>query len=69
MPMPAAEIERLIREAIPDAKVVLLGQYARLMPNHAAEACAADFVVSQPPDLAEEPEAPRPAAPKATAWP
>ncbi len=49
-----AEVCRIIRKTLPDAKIVLLGQYARLMPKHAAEACAADYVVSRPPDLRNE---------------
>jgi hypothetical protein len=52
-----AEVCRIIRQTLPDATIVLLGQYARLMPQHAAEACAADFVVSKPPDLSGEPSA------------
>lgn len=52
-----AEVCRIIRQALPDTPIVLLGQYARLMPKHAAEACAADFVVSKPPDLSSEPAA------------
>ncbi len=52
-----AEVCRIIRDTLPDTVVVLLGQYARLMPKHAAEACAADYVVSQPCDLSEEPVA------------
>src|SRR5262245_58499411 len=41
-----AEVCRLARAALPGARVLLLGQYARLMPQHAAEACAVDYVVS-----------------------
>src|SRR5262249_28309088 len=41
----------------PDTQVVLLGQYARLMAKHAAGACAADYVVSKPPNLSGEPGA------------
>ncbi len=52
-----AEVCRIIRQTVADTQVVLLGQYARLMPKHAAEACAADFVVSKPPDLSGEPGA------------
>jgi hypothetical protein len=46
-----AEVCRIIRQALPDTLVVVIGQYARLMPKHAAEACAADIVVSKPLDL------------------
>jgi hypothetical protein len=49
-----AEVCRVVRQTLPDAQIVLLGQYARLMPNHAAEVCAADLVVSDPPDLTGE---------------
>ena len=49
-----AEVCRIIRQTLPDTQVVLLGQYARLMPKHAAEACAADYVVSKTPDLSGE---------------
>ena len=43
-----AEVCRIVRQTLPDTQIVLLGQYARLMPKHAAEACAADYVVSKP---------------------
>ncbi len=49
-----AEVCRIIRKTLPDTKIVLLGQYARQMPKHAAEACAADFIVSKQPDLSNE---------------
>jgi hypothetical protein len=49
-----AEVCRVVRQALPDAQIVLLGQYARLMPKHAVEACVADFVVSTPADLGDE---------------
>jgi hypothetical protein len=52
-----AEVCRIIRQTLPDTEIVLLGQYARLMPKHAAEACAADYVVSKLPDLTQEPSA------------
>jgi hypothetical protein len=52
-----AEVCRIVRQTLPDTQIVLLGQYPRLMPKHAAEACAADFVVSKPPDLSDEPGA------------
>jgi len=42
-----AEVCRIVRQTLPDAQVVLLGQYAQLMPKHASDACAADFSVSQ----------------------
>jgi hypothetical protein len=43
-----AQTCRAAREALPDALVVLIGQYPRLLPDHAAETCAADFVVTAP---------------------
>ena len=52
-----AQVCRIVRDAIPDVTIVLLGQYARLMPKHAAEFCAADFVVSKAMDLSSEPSA------------
>jgi hypothetical protein len=52
-----AEVCRIVRKCLPDTRVVLLGQYPRFMPKHAAEACAADFVVSRAPDLSSEPGA------------
>lgn len=52
-----AELCRMVRQTLPNAQIVLLGQYARLMPKHACEACAADFVVSQPLDLTDQPSA------------
>jgi hypothetical protein len=52
-----AEVCRCVRQALPDAQVVLLGQYARLQPQHATEFCAADLIVSTGADLKEEPAA------------
>jgi hypothetical protein len=52
-----AEVCRVVRKTLPDAQIVLLGQYARLLPEHAAGACAADLVVAKPPDLSGEPGA------------
>lgn len=49
-----AEMCRVVRQALPDAQVVLVGQYPRFMPKHACEACAADLVVSQPVNLENE---------------
>ena len=50
-----AETCRVVRQALPDAQVVLLGQYPRLMPKHASVFCAAHFVVSKPLNLDHEP--------------
>jgi hypothetical protein len=52
-----AEVCRIIRQTLPEAEVMLLGQYARLSTKHAAEACAADYIVSCPTDLSNEPGA------------
>ncbi len=52
-----AEVCRVVRQTLEGAEVILLGQYARLMTKHAAEACAADYVVTRPPDLRDEPGA------------
>jgi hypothetical protein len=49
-----AEVCRLVRETLPDAQIVLLGQYPRLLPKHACEWSAADLVISEGLDLAEE---------------
>lgn len=50
-----AETCRVVREALADVQLVLLGQYPRLMPEHASTYCAADFAVSRPIDLNHEP--------------
>jgi len=52
-----AEVCRIIRQTLPDRKIVLIGQYARLMTQYAAEVCAADYVVSRPVDLCDLPGA------------
>jgi len=49
-----AEMCRVVRQALPDAQIVLIGQYTRLMPKHASESCAADLLVSQPVNLNDE---------------
>ena len=46
-----AEMCRVTRQALPDAQIVLIGQYPRLMPDHAKHACAADLMVSTSFDL------------------
>jgi hypothetical protein len=50
-----AQTCRWVKQTLPEARVVLLGQYPRLMPEHAAENCAADFVMSESLDLDDEP--------------
>lgn len=52
-----AEVCRLVRQILPGVQIVLVGRYARLMPKHASEACAADLVVSKVTDLSDEPGA------------
>ncbi len=52
-----AEVCRLVRDVLQGSEILLLGQYARLMTKHAAVACAADYVVTKPPDLSNEPGA------------
>jgi hypothetical protein len=46
-----AETCRVVKQTLPDATIVLLGQYPRLMTEHACEACAAEFVVSNTIDV------------------
>jgi hypothetical protein len=52
-----AEVCRIVRNQFLDARIVLLGQYPRLLPKHAAKACAADFVISEPANFEREPAA------------
>jgi hypothetical protein len=52
-----AQACRVVKHALPDAVVVLLGQYPRLMPRHAADTCAADFVVTKTAVAADVPPA------------
>lgn len=52
-----AEVCRIVRQSLPGAAIVLLGQYPRLLPDHAATACAADYLVKQPIDVSGEPAA------------
>jgi hypothetical protein len=49
-----AEMCRVVRRELPDAQIILLGQYPRLMPEHACERCIADHVVTKGLDLEEE---------------
>jgi len=46
-----AQMCRVVKDSLDDAQVVLIGSYARLMPKHACETCAADFVVSKFPSF------------------
>lgn len=52
-----AETCRIVRQELPEAKIVLTGQYARLMPKHAAENCVCDLVISKAIDLTDQPAA------------
>lgn len=52
-----SETCRVVRQELPEAKIVLTGQYARLTPKHAAEHCVCDIVVSKPLDLTDQPAA------------
>jgi hypothetical protein len=52
-----AQVCRIVRETLPEAEIALLGQYSRLRPEHGAQACATDFVVSRTPDLRNVPSA------------
>src|SRR5262249_7602863 len=46
-----AQLCRVAKDALPDAEIILLGQYPRLMPDHATETCAADFILTDPIDI------------------
>ena len=50
-----AEMCRVVRQALPDTQIVLIGQYPRLMPDHADTACAADYLVTSAHDLTGTP--------------
>jgi len=52
-----SETCRVVRQEMSDAKIVLIGQYARLTPKHAAEHCVCDLVVSKTPNLIDLPAA------------
>jgi hypothetical protein len=52
-----SETCRVVRQELPDAKIVLTGQYARLTPKHAAEHCVCDLVISKTLDLNDQPAA------------
>lgn len=52
-----AESCRVIREKLPDARIMLLGQGGRLSPKLIAERCAADYVVTKVPPLPSQPAA------------
>ncbi len=49
-----AETCRVVRQTLPDVQIALLGQYPRLMPEHAKLACPADFIVTKSIDLEEQ---------------
>lgn len=52
-----AQICREARQALPDAQIVLIGSYAHFMPNHAAETCPVDFIVTETFDVTGIPAA------------
>jgi len=52
-----AQVCREARQALPDAQIVLIGNYAQLMPSHAADACPVDFIVTKYFDVADIPAA------------
>jgi hypothetical protein len=52
-----AEVCRLVRQALPEAQIVLVGHYARLMAQHAVQGCAADLIVAQSIDCRDWPSA------------
>jgi hypothetical protein len=49
-----AQMCREVRHALPDAKIVLIGQLPRLMPDLAAGTCVADFLVTKPFSLEDQ---------------
>jgi hypothetical protein len=52
-----AQVCREVRQALPDAQIVLIGSYARLMPGHAANTCPADLIATEAFDVADIPAA------------
>lgn len=52
-----AQVCREARQALPDTKIVLIGNYAQLMPKHAAETCPVDFIMTSPFNVHETPAA------------
>jgi hypothetical protein len=49
-----AQLCRVAKDALPDAEIVLLGQYPRLLPSHASETCAAELILTQPFSINDE---------------
>src|SRR5439155_26305596 len=49
-----AQLCRVAKDTLPDATIVLLGQYPRLMPAHSTETCAADYILTEPIDIDDE---------------
>lgn len=43
-----------VRKALPNAQVIICGQYPELMPAHAADFSAADLIVTKRPDLSDQ---------------
>jgi hypothetical protein len=52
-----AEMCRVARQTLPDATIVLTGQYPRYLPKHAAVSCAADFTLTKSIHVENEPAA------------
>jgi hypothetical protein len=50
-----AQVCREARQALPEAQIVLIGNYAQLMPHHAADVCPVDLLVTTPFGLADIP--------------
>ena len=48
-----AETCRIVHGILPEASIVLLGNYPRLLPEHACKSCVADYVPANPPDLSD----------------
>jgi hypothetical protein len=48
------EVCRAVKQFLPDARIVLVGQYPRLMTSHACEFAAADIIVKTTADLSDE---------------
>ncbi len=52
-----AEMCRAVRQSLKNVLIVLVGQYPRLMADHAREACAADYLVTKSIAVQDQPSA------------
>jgi hypothetical protein len=52
-----AQVCREVRQALPDAQIVLIGSCAQFMPSHAANTCPVDIIVTKTFDIADIPAA------------